>query len=92
MAIIFKPKRSNVSGRLPSSLEEGELAVNVADRLLWVADSYNIPRLITGSTPTTSLNALSDVVSINPSNNQFLKYINGSWTNVNTEILDGGNF
>jgi hypothetical protein len=92
MSIIFKPKRTNISGRLPSSLEEGELAVNVADRLLWVADSYNVPRLITGSSAPTSLSALTDVISINPSNNQFLKYINGSWTNVNTEILDGGNF
>lgn len=89
MAIIFKPKRSNISGRLPSSLEEGELAVNIADRLLWVADSNNVPQLLNGM---TSLEDLTDAVIVNPSNDQFLKYVNGSWTNVNTEIIDGGNW
>lgn len=35
---------------------------------------------------------LHDVLINNPSNNQFLKYMNSKWTNVNTETIDGGNW
>lgn len=33
-----------------------------------------------------------DVVILNPQNHQFLKYNNGLWTNVDTQIIDGGNW
>jgi len=33
-----------------------------------------------------------DAIIINPQNDQFLKYINGAWTNVNTQVIDGGNW
>lgn len=35
---------------------------------------------------------LQDVVISNPSNNQFLKYMNSKWTNIDTETIDGGNW
>jgi hypothetical protein len=35
---------------------------------------------------------LHDVLISNPSNNQFLKYMNSKWTNVDTETIDGGNW
>jgi hypothetical protein len=45
-----------------------------------------------GISAATSLSAMSDVTVTGPTNNQFLKYNGTKWTNVNTEILDGGNF
>lgn len=39
-----------------------------------------------------SLSLMGDVTITGPANNQFLKYNGSTWTNVNTETLDGGNF
>lgn len=39
MAILTKIKRSNTPGSTPSSLSEGELAVNIPDKALWVGNS-----------------------------------------------------
>ena len=45
MANIIKPKRSESSGQTPT-LSPGELAVNIADHKIWVADSSGTPVLI----------------------------------------------
>lgn len=42
--------------------------------------------------PGSTIANLGDVLVINPQTNQFLKYVNGLWTNVNSENIDGGNF
>lgn len=42
--------------------------------------------------PSGNLALMSDVTITGPINNQFLKYNGTSWTNVNTETIDGGNF
>ena len=48
-------KRSSVAGRIPSELQAGELAVNLADNLLYTADtSGNIITLNAASTPGNS--------------------------------------
>ena len=39
-----------------------------------------------------NLALMSDVTITNPVNNQFLKYNGTTWTNVNTETIDGGNY
>jgi len=39
-----------------------------------------------------NLQDMLDVIILNPQNDQFLKYINGAWTNVNTQVIDGGNW
>jgi hypothetical protein len=39
-----------------------------------------------------NLALMSDVTIIGPVNNQFLKYNGTTWTNVNTETIDGGNY
>lgn len=90
MALIFKPKRSFVTGNTPVNLEVGELAVNIPDRKLWVADQSNTPRLIIGN--PTSLSELSDVSVTSPNTSEALKYVAGKWSNVDTTIIDGGNF
>lgn len=45
MANIIKPKRSESTGQTPT-LSPGELAVNIADKKVWVADSSGTPVLI----------------------------------------------
>ena len=42
--------------------------------------------------PSGNLALMSDVTITGPINNQFLKYNGTTWTNVNTEIIDGGNW
>ena len=44
MAVIIKPKQSNVSGLVPttSNLAYGEMAVNTTDRKIWVNDNGTI--------------------------------------------------
>ena len=42
--------------------------------------------------PSGNLALMSDVTITGPSNNQFLKYNGTTWTNVNTETIDGGNY
>lgn len=90
MPVIFKPKRSFVPGNVPTNLDSGEMAVNVPDRKIWVADNSNVPRLMIG-TPV-ALADLADVAITYPNTSEALTYISGKWTNVNTSVLDGGNF
>lgn len=45
MANIIKPKRSESTGQTPT-LSPGELAVNIVDKKVWVADSSGTPVLI----------------------------------------------
>lgn len=42
MANTIKPKRSNTSSNTPS-LQEGEIAINVADKKLWIGDNAPTP-------------------------------------------------
>lgn len=42
MANTIKPKRSNTSSNTPS-LQEGEIAINVADKKLWIGDNSPTP-------------------------------------------------
>jgi len=42
--------------------------------------------------PSGNLALMSDVTITGPVNNQFLKYNGTTWTNVNTETIDGGNY
>ena len=47
MAITLKIKRSSTASSVPSSLQHGELALNLADRKLYVGKSDNSVRAIT---------------------------------------------
>ena len=49
MASIIKLKRSSTPGAVPSSLEEGELAINTADQRLHSANSSSVFTLFDGA-------------------------------------------
>lgn len=90
MPIIFKPKRSFVAGNTPANLASGEMACNIPDRKIWIADNSNVPRLIVGG--PVALADLTDVSITSPSTSETLTYLSGKWTNVNVSFIDGGNF
>ena len=79
MANIIKPKRTTSSGNVPSTsdLTTGEIAVNLADKNLYVRDtSTNILELT-----TRTVTALDDTTISSPSSGQVLKYNGSVWTN-----------
>ena len=81
MANIIKPKRTTSSGNVPSTsdITNGEIAVNLADKKLYVRDtSTNILELT-----TRTVSALDDTTISSPSDGQVLKYHASSskWTN-----------
>jgi hypothetical protein len=57
MASIIKLKRSSTPGAVPSSLEEGELAINTADQRLHAGDSSSVFTMFDG---TNELQKTSD--------------------------------
>ena len=80
MAVI-KPKRTTSSGNVPdtSDITTGEMAVNLADKKLYVRDTgSNILELT-----TRTVTALDETTISSPSNGQVLKYHAGTskWTN-----------
>lgn len=82
MANIIKPKRTSTSGNIPTTgnLEAGEIAVNLADKKLYVRDtSSNILELT-----TRTLSALDNVNITNISDDDILQYdsTTGKWLNA----------
>jgi len=41
------PRRSTISGKVPSKLDHLELCLNTADGLIWIGDSQGKPMLLT---------------------------------------------
>jgi hypothetical protein len=81
MANVIKPKRTTSSGNVPTTSEitNGEIAVNLADKKLYVRDTgTNILELT-----TRTVSALDDTTITSVANGQVLKYHSGSskWTN-----------
>ena len=81
MATIIKPKRTTVGGNVPttSELTTGEIAVNLADKKLYVRDTgSNILELT-----TRTVSALDDTTISSVTDGQVLKYSTSSskWTN-----------
>ena len=81
MANVIKPKRTTSSGNVPTTSEiaTGEIAVNLADKKLYVRDTgSNILELT-----TRTISALDDTTITSVAGGQVLKYHSGSskWTN-----------
>ena len=81
MANVIQPKRTTSSGNVPttSNLAQGEIAVNLADKKLYVRDtSTNILELT-----TRTVTSLDDTTIASVSDGQVLKYNASSskWTN-----------
>lgn len=96
MANIIKPKRSESTGQTPT-LSPGELAVNITDKKVWVADSSGTPVLIVdgnASSGVAAINDLTDVTITTAANGNFLRYNSTSsqWENVviNTDSISEG--
>ena len=81
MANVIKPKRSATANNVPgtSDITNGEIAVNLADKKLYVRDTgSNILELT-----TRTVSALDDTTISSVSDGQVLKYHASSskWTN-----------
>ena len=88
MATVIKPKRTTVGGNVPttSELTTGEIAINLADKKLYVRDTgSNILELT-----TRTVSALDDTTITSVANGQVLKYNSSSsrWTNQADEEGD----
>lgn len=88
MANIFKPKRSNVVSSVPttSNLADGEMAVNSADKKIYLRDGSEIVEVANNSTQVTDHKILDNIASsFNGVTTQFT--ISSSSVNfLNTEI------
>ena len=79
MANVIKPKRTTSSGNVPTTSEiaTGEIAVNLADKKLYVRDTgSNILELT-----TRTVSALDDTTITSVANGQVLKWTGSAWTN-----------
>ena len=81
MANVIKPKRTTSSGNVPSTsdITNGEIAVNLTDKKLYVRDTGdNILELT-----TRAVSALDDTTITNVADGEVLKYNSTSskWTN-----------
>ncbi len=86
MANVIKPKRTTSSGNVPgtSDITNGEIAVNLADKKLYVRDTgTNILELT-----TRTVSSLDDTTISGPSSGQVLKYNGSVWTNQADEEGD----
>ena len=83
---VLKPKRSDSAGNVPTTLnlEEGEIAINLADKKLFVRDTSNNILELT----TRTLGSLEDIYLSGETNNQPLHYnaTNGRWENYNRDM------
>lgn len=81
MALKIKPKRSSTASNVPdtSNLDAGEIAINLADKKLFVRDTSNNILELT----TRTLNSLDNVNISGLTNNQTLQYNSTSskWEN-----------
>ena len=98
---IIKPRRSIVAGDPPivGDIVPFEIAINIPDRQLWVADETGTPILIVdgdantgGGGGASALVDLTDVVITSPTNGQVLKYDTASskWINTTDATGSGG--
>lgn len=83
---VIKPKRTTSTGRVPttSNLEEGEIAINLADRKLFVRDTSNNILELTSRTLAT----LEDIYLSGETDAQPLHYnsSNSRWENYSRDL------
>lgn len=87
MQHVIKPKRSDVAGAVPTTLqlESGEIAINLADKKLFVRDTSNNILELT----TRTYNSFDDVYLSGTSNGQALQY-NAATSRWENSTLDTG--
>jgi hypothetical protein len=67
MATILKTKNSVTAASAPSSLAQGELAVNITDKKMWVGNASSTPVQIVGSGATNAAGGSNTQVQYNSS-------------------------
>ena len=84
MANVIKPKRSNTAAAVPTTgqLAGGEIAVNMADRKIWINNGTAVVQVGAGN-----LSALGDVVITSPSNGDVIQYNSSSSTWINGGVV-----
>ena len=89
MAVQIKPKRTTISGNVPdtTNLVPGEMAVNLADKKLFIRDTSNNVLELT----TRTLSALDNVSFSGLSNDQVLQYDSSSDTWGNATLASAWN-
>ena len=60
------PRRSTISGKVPSKLDHLELCLNLADGLVWIGDCQGEPMLITELTDSPRIFDGLFLKTINP--------------------------
>jgi hypothetical protein len=76
MASIIKIKRNSTSGAVPSSLEAGELAVNLFDRKIYVGNSAGVTAI--GGVSGFAADILTEI-----------KTVDGTGSGLDADLLDG---
>ena len=76
MASIIKIKRNSTSGSVPGSLQEGELAVNLFDRKIYVGNSAGVTAI--GGVSGFAADILTEI-----------KTVDGTGSGLDADLLDG---
>lgn len=85
---VIQLKRSNVSGRVPSSLEYGEVGINTADGILYYKDpSDNIKNIQTIITNTYAVLNVNSSLLIAASNSSILTIDSTGAITLNTDVI-----
>ncbi len=83
---VIKPKRTSSAGRVPTTatLEAGEIAINLADKKLFVRDTSNSILELT----TRTMNSLEDIYLSGETNEQPMHYNSSTsrWENYNRDM------
>lgn len=79
MANIIKPKRSSVTGKVPttSDIVSGEIAINNTDQKIYTNNGSSVVQIGAGK-----LSALGEVSITSPTTDQVLKYNGTNWVNA----------
>jgi hypothetical protein len=76
MASVIKIKRNSTSGAVPSSLQEGELAVNLFDRKIYAGNSSGVTAI--GGVSGFAADILTEI-----------KTVDGTGSGLDADLLDG---
>lgn len=89
MAIVLKPKRSETASSVPttSDLAVGEIAINTADKKLYVKDSANSIQAIGGGVTVNDGSTSADIETISFLDTTFGDFTVDTSTNPGTAIV-----
>jgi hypothetical protein len=84
MSTVLRTKRSTTQNQAPSSLELGELAVNIPDKKIWIGDASGTPVLISQYSSGGSGQTYYEGLGINIDGNNVISIDPGKGLSVDT--------